>query len=205
MPDNHDNTAPGRTRWSRFFLALGVGLAAAGVLIFGMAQGSLAASLTVSGGSFQVSADKVRGTGFVQYGQVDTTADGKQPVAVNGFRMARLDNFCQSFLIDDLAGVGSMSVKLSAPNVRGMEAENMIVDLSQLNADLKLVEPEIGVDAAELDGPPGGTGAAGTFGLQAQGIELEQLRQTTWSTTAATLRFREMSLSAKPGYGNQCF
>lgn len=201
----NDETRWGHTAWLRFLTVFAVGGIAASVLMVGLSQGTLAASISISGASFQVAADNVRGSGFVQYGQVDKTSKGHQPVAVNGFKTAKLDNFCQSFAAKNVPVVGTISVKLSAPGVAGMEAENMIVDLSQLNADLELTDPYIGVDASKVDGPPGSVGTPGAFGLQAKGIKLGKLRQTTWTTTAATIKFHGMSLSAKPGSKNQCF
>ena len=44
----------GRTRWARFVGVLGMGAVGAGVLLFGMSQGALAASFAVSGTSFKV-------------------------------------------------------------------------------------------------------------------------------------------------------
>lgn len=205
-PSGNEFTASGRTRWLRFILVLGVGVFAAGILMFGMAKGSLAASVTLSGGSFQVAADKLDGEGFVQFGQVDQTTDGQQPVAVNGFERATLDNFCQSFHIPDLPGLGSMSVKLAAPGEAGLEASNMVADLNKLNGDLEFLNPDIGVDASELDVPnDAAPGAPGTFGLTADRIILTDLEQKSWRVTAASLKFNEASFTAKKGGGNQCF
>ena len=41
---------------------------AAGAIVLGMANGAIAASFSVSGSQFKVSADTLDGTGFVQYG-----------------------------------------------------------------------------------------------------------------------------------------
>lgn len=201
-----EERGPGRIRWLRFVLVLGVGLIGAGVLMFGMATGSLAASVTLSGGSFQVSADRLEGEGFVQFGQVDQTSDGARTVGVNGFRRATLDNFCQSFHVEDLPAVGSMSVKLAAEGKGGLEARNMVADLSELSGDLTFVEPDIGLDASTLDVPEGvRPGAEGTFGMTSKGIVLTDLKQKTWRVTAATLKFDEVSFTAEPGGGNQCY
>lgn len=198
-----EERGPGRTRWPRFALVLGVGLLGAGALTFGLATGSLAASVTLSGGSFQVSADRLEGEGYVQFGQVDETTEGARTVGVNGFERATLDNFCQSFHAEDVPAVGSMSVKLAAPV---LEARNMVSDLSELSGDLEFVDPDIGLDASTLPVPEGTEpGMPGAFGMYSEGIILDNLKQKTWRVTAATLKFDGVSFTAKRGGDNQCY
>jgi hypothetical protein len=66
-------------------------VAATAAIGVALAQGALAASFSVSGQSFKVTADKLVGTGFEQYGAVDQgyTLDGQKtahPVAVSAFK-----------------------------------------------------------------------------------------------------------------------
>ncbi|SHE76302.1 DUF6230 family protein [Streptoalloteichus hindustanus] len=200
-----ESGARGRTRWGRFAMALAAGGLGVGVLMFGMSSGALAASFTVAGTSFKASADGLEGTGFVQYGSVDRSADKAHPVAVNGMRTAKLDNFCQSMVVPGLPGVGEVTVKITAGGEGGMTAENLVINLEELNADLTLGNAQIGVDAGQLSkGPEGAVGTAGTLGLQADTIRLGALRQTAWSTTASTLRFKGMKLDVFSGR-NECF
>ncbi|MCP2260641.1 hypothetical protein LX15_004360 [Streptoalloteichus tenebrarius] len=200
-----ESGARGRTRWGRFAMVVAAGGVGVGVLMFGMSSGALAASFTVAGTSFKASADGLTGTGFVQYGSVDRSSDKAHPVAVNGMRTATLDNFCQSMVVPGLPGVGDITVKITAGGKGGMSAENLVINMEQLDADLTLGNAEIGVDAAQLGkGPQGATGAAGTLGIQADTVQLGALRQTAWSTTASTLRFKGMKLDVFSGR-NECF
>ena len=57
-----------RTRWKRFATVIVPASFIAGAIVFGQATGAIAASFNVSGSQFKVSADKLVGTGFVQYG-----------------------------------------------------------------------------------------------------------------------------------------
>jgi hypothetical protein len=167
----------GGTRWGRFAGVFGAALAGAALLVTGLSQGALAASFTVSGSTFKISADKLVGEGFVQYGDVDRSADANHAVAVGAFRTATLDNFCQSVFLPKVPLVG----------------------------DLTLTDTQIGIDAAQLSqGPATAKGRPGMFGLQATTATIGGLRQTAWSTNAQTLRLKNLGLSLRNGK-NECF
>jgi hypothetical protein len=68
----------GRTRWKRFATVIVPASFIAGAIVFGQATGAIAASFNVSGQQFKVSADKLEGTGFVQYGGLATEKGGNQ-------------------------------------------------------------------------------------------------------------------------------
>ncbi len=196
----------GRTRWARFVGVLGMGAVGAGVLLFGMSQGALAASFAVSGTSFKVGAKNLTGTGFVQFGGVDASANGQvRVVAVSGFKSATLDKFCQSVFVPHMPIVGDVTMRITAADVGGMSADNMVVGLTDLSGDLVLGSPDIGIDASKVTkGPPGLRGLPGSFGLQADTANITDLRQTAWSTTAQTIRFKGMNLSIRSGQ-DECF
>src|SRR5713226_2299989 len=89
--------AYGRVRWRRFGIIMLPAAAVAAVLITLTAKGAVAASFSVSGQQFTVTATKLTGTGFEQYGSAYKRASGKnQPVAVSVIRNATLSNMCQS-------------------------------------------------------------------------------------------------------------
>jgi hypothetical protein len=195
----------GRTRWTRFVTVLGVGAVGAGVLMFGMSQGALAASFAVSGSSFKVSASALKGEGFVQFGGVDAGSGQAHAVAVNGFKKATLDTFCQSVFVPNVPLVGDVTMRITAADVAGMQADNLVVNLTDLTGDLTLGNPQIGVDAGLVNkGPEGLKGQPGGFGLQADTATIAQLRQTAWSTTAQTIKFTGMGLTVRPGR-QECF
>jgi hypothetical protein len=195
----------GRTRWRRFVAMLAAGGVGAGVLMVGMSQGALAASFAVSGSSFKVSADSLKGQGLVQFGGMDQGAGAAHPVVVNGFKSATLDNFCQSVFMPRVPLVGDVTLRITAGGAGGMSADNLVVGLSELTGDLALTGPEIGVDAGQVNkGPAGVKGLPGSFGIQADSASISRLRQTAWSTTAQTIRFRGMGMNVQPGRA-ECF
>jgi hypothetical protein len=69
----------------RFAAMMGVSAVVAGGIVFGMANGAIAASFSVSGQQFKVSATKLEGKGFAQFGGFDTTATGTN-IADGGLR-----------------------------------------------------------------------------------------------------------------------
>lgn len=195
----------GRTRWGRFVGVLGIGAVGAGALLFGMSQGALAASFAVSGHDFKVSADSLDGKGFVQFGGVDGGAGKLNVVAISGFKTATLNKFCQSVFVGDMLFVGDVTLRITADGVGGMSAENLVVNLTDLSGDLELTAPDIGIDAGEVSkGPKDLKGLPGSFGLQADRAQITGLKQTAWSTTAQTIKFKGMNLTIRKGK-QECF
>jgi hypothetical protein len=195
----------GRTRWGRFAGVLGGAIAVAALLVTGLSQGAIAASFTVSGSAFQVSADRLVGKGFVQYGAVDRGAGEAHAVAVGAFREATLDNFCQSVYLPKVPLVGDITLVLASGGPGGMTATDIILGIASLSGDLTLTDTQIGIDAAQLSkGPEAAKGGAGQFGLQADTATIGSLRQTAWSTSAQTLRLKNLALSLRSGR-NECF
>ncbi|MFL6127349.1 DUF6230 family protein [Actinophytocola sp.] len=195
----------GRIRWLRFAGVLAAGLALAALLLTGLAQGALAASFAVSGTSFKISADKLVGTGFVQFGGTDNGADGPHAVGVSGFRTAAADNFCQSVALRGLPLVGDVTLRLVSPGPEGMSATNIVLGVAGLTGDMTLVNSAIGVDASQVSqGPPGVLGQPGGFAQQAEQATVVAPRMVAWSATAYTLRLKNLSMSLRAG-DDECF
>lgn len=193
----------GRTRWRVFGLVLLVGLFGVGLMFTGLSQGAIAASFAVAGTSYKATADKLDAQGVVQYGSVDQSADQAHPVMVNGFQKAKLDNFCQSIVVPGLPAIGDITLKIDAPG--GMNAENLVIGVEEVNGDVTLNNVEIGRDAGTMDkGPNGVAGNPGTFGIQADSTQITGLRQVAWSTTASTLKLNQVKISASAGR-DECF
>ncbi|MFB4306165.1 DUF6230 family protein [Actinomadura sp. GTD37] len=190
--------AVGRVRWKRFAAIAAPAAIGAGALAFMTAQGAIASSFAVSGGSFKVSADSLTGQGFVQYGGVDAGKDGaKHPVQISGIKSAEIRNMCQS------VKVGPFTLRLTAgTGSEPVQATDLVLDVEQLNADAKFTGMEIGRDASTLDkGPNGARGPAGMFGQQATRIELTDVKQVAWATTAGTFKLKDLSMKL----GDECF
>jgi hypothetical protein len=200
VKDTQGGPAYGRTNWRRFAIAAAVPVAAAGALVVGMANGAFAASFTVSGQSFKISADKLEGTGFAQYGDKDTTLDGTPiPVAVSGIASAKLYNLCQSVKMPGLPV--SLTIRAGREAGKPAEATDLLIGMSELSGDAEFTKINIGQDASTLGlGGKDAKGEKGKFGQEAQGVTITDLRQISTSTSAGTFKLKGLSLKVNgPG------
>ncbi|WP_329221118.1 DUF6230 family protein [Streptomyces sp. NBC_01485] len=203
----------GGTRWKRFAVVMVPSVAATACIGVALAQGALAASFSVSGQSFKVSADYIEGKGFSQYGAIDTgkTLDGKgaiHPVAVSAFADARIQKMCQSVVTPGIPLLGSVTLQLTAGDSsdpqKQVAAKNLYIDVEDLGADNAVFhDMEIGVSAGSMKNPPmkGGTEQANPngFGQQASSVELYGVKQTAWATTAGTFTLPGLSMKLYSG------
>ena len=203
MKPAHASMVRGRTRWRRFAVVTVPAVALAGAIVFGMANGAIAASFAVSGSTFKVSADKLVGDGFVQYGGLAVDKAGNQhPVAVSGIKSATLTNLCQS-----VVAPGGISLVIRAGTQAGnpATATNLIIDMNQLSGDATFTNIDIGVDASSLTkGPDTAKGQPGGFGQQADSVTITGLRQVAWATSAGTFTLNGLDLHISLT-GEQCF
>jgi uncharacterized protein DUF6230 len=200
----------GGTRWKRFAVVMVPSVAATAAIGVALAQGALAASFSVSGQSFKVTADRLDGNGFVQYGAIDEgyTLDGKKtvhPVAVSGFKNAQIKNMCQSVVTPDVPVLGSVSLQLKAGGGSApVEAQNLYIDVAQLEADATFRNIDIGVAAKDANKGPGMKGGgeqANPYGFaqQADSATLTDVKQTAWATTAGTFKLSNLKMSLHKG------
>ncbi|WP_405684483.1 DUF6230 family protein [Streptomyces sp. NBC_00057] len=213
----------GGTRWKRFALVMVPSVAASAAVGVGLAQGALAASFSVSGQEFKVSAAELEGYDFVQYGSVATgkTLDGKDmaaPVAVSGFRKAYITKMCQSVVTPNLPfGLGSVTLTLNAGDPskgdKKVYAKDLYLDVSELEADAQFRNIDIGVAAGSLPkkerpGSPGiqpGTQAnPNGFAQRAEKAVLKGVEQKAWATTAGTFNLSGLSLKLHKGV-QECY
>jgi hypothetical protein len=184
-------------------------VAATAAIGVALAQGALAASFSVSGQSFKVSADRLEGTGFEQYGAIDAgyTLDGQQtahPVAVSAFKSATIQNMCQSVVTPNIPVLGSVSLVLKAGGSTPVEADNLYIDVDDLNANATFHNIDIGVaakDASKGPGMKGGNEKANPYGFaqQADSATLTDVKQTAWATTAGTFKLSGLSMKLYTG------
>jgi hypothetical protein len=193
-------TAPqGRVGWRRFAAILLPSTAIAVGLVTLTAQGVLAASFSISGLAFTVTSPKLLGTGFEQYGALDSMAPGSPNagstggsvlVAVSAIHSAKLMGLCQS------VSLGGINLVIRAGSAsRPVTATDLVVDSSVLSGDATFNTIAIGQDASTLDTVPGINGPIGDFGQQSQSVEIDNLRQINYATTAATFKLPGLSLS----------
>ncbi|MGW1912372.1 DUF6230 family protein [Streptomyces sp. NPDC002076] len=206
----------GGTRWKRFAVVMVPSVAATAAIGVALAQGALAASFSVSGQSFKVTADTLEGKGFEQYGALDNgyELNGKKtlhPVAVSAFTHAEITNLCQSVVTPDVPIFGKVSLILRAggPGHDKVEADRIYIDVADLNADATFNNIDIGVAAKDADKGPGMKGGgeqANPYGFaqQADSATLTGVKQTAWATTAGTFKLSGLHMSLSTD-GAECY
>ncbi|MGW2720557.1 DUF6230 family protein [Streptomyces sp. NPDC001492] len=204
----------GGTRWKRFAVVMVPSVAATAAIGVALAQGALAASFSVSGQQFKVSADQLEGDGFSQYGAIDSgyTLDGKKtahPVAVSAFKSATIKGLCQSVVTPNIPLLGSVSLILHAGGgEKPVEADNLYIDLDDLSADATFTNIDIGVAAGSASKGPGiksgDTANPNGFAQQAEHASLTGVKQTAWATTAGTFKLSGLKMSVSTGT-HECY
>jgi len=204
-----ESLARGGTRWKRFAVVMVPSVAATAAIGVALSQGALAASFSVSGQQFKVTADKLDGTGFVQYGAVDSTKAGKKPVAVVGFNSAQIRNLCQSVVVP-VPVFGDVTMKLSAGAGNGpkVEAKKLYIDADDISANATFNNIDIGVSADDTTKGPGPSKGdkylPGSFAQQADSATFEDVKQRAWATTAGTFKLSGLKMAVKKGK-NECY
>ncbi|MFD3504688.1 DUF6230 family protein [Streptomyces sp. NPDC058676] len=210
----------GGTRWKRFAVVMVPSVAAAACVGVGLAQGALAASFSVSGQEFKVSAGHLEGQGFAQYGGVDTgytSTDGKtktvRPVAISSFKTAQITKMCQSVKTEIPLIGKTIYLRLDAgPDAdHKVEAENLYIDVAQLDADATFKNIDIGVAVQDLDKTRNapvkqdGKSLPGGFAQQAESADLTKVEQTAWATTAGTFKLSGLKMRLGTDAKMECF
>ncbi|MEU7408886.1 DUF6230 family protein [Streptomyces sp. NPDC042638] len=207
----------GGTRWKRFAVVMVPSVAATAAIGVALAQGALAASFSVSGQSFKVSAKFLHGEGFSQYGAIDqgytlTGGQAAHPVAVSAFTTARIQKMCQSVVTPDIPIIGDVTLRLEAGDSddenKQVHAEHLYIDVEDLGADATFNNIDIGVAAKDLKHEKIKSGEiqnkqANPFGFaqQADSADLSNVKQTAWATTAGTFKLSGLHMSLTRGSG----
>ncbi|MEU2595693.1 DUF6230 family protein [Streptomyces hirsutus] len=197
----------GGTRWKRFAVVMVPSVVATAAVGIGLAQGALAASFSVSGQQFKVTADHLHGEGFAQYGGIDsvyTSTDGKNktqvPVAISSFDDATITKMCQSVKTEIPLIGKTVYLRLEAGNDKKnpVVAKNLYIDVAQLDADAEFKNIDIGVAIKDKTRGPankdGATTLPGGFAQQAESADLYGVKQTAWATTAGTFKLSGLKM-----------
>jgi hypothetical protein len=212
VKDAQGDAAYGRTNWRRFAVAVGVPTVVAGGLVLALANGALAASFSVSGTQFKLSADKLVGQGFTQYSGLlktekvqSTTGDKYVVAAMSGIQHADITNLCQSVA----AGPVVLRIEAGGAGHPAAAADDLVIGMSELSGDATFSNINIGQDGSTLDAdgrPLADHGSVGTFGQQASSVTINGLHQKAYSTTASTFKLSGMSLKLSLGDSSkECF
>ncbi|MEV7777395.1 DUF6230 family protein [Kitasatospora sp. NPDC088351] len=216
----------GKTRWKRFALVMVPSLAATAAVGVSLANNALAASFSVSGQQFKVTAEELHGQNFAQFGSIDAEVNGTpHPIAVSAFDSATIKGLCQSVVTDPNIIPGlpwklpKITLRLEAGQsddpARQVSAKNLLIDLDSLNADAEFTNINIGQDASTLKGqatagwksalgtgkPSGGVG----FAQAAEKADLTNVQQTAWATSAGTFKLQGLKLALHTDGGHECY
>lgn len=213
MKDAQGGPLRGRVKWRRFAAVVVPAAVATAAIMTGIAQGAVPAQIAVSGQQFKVSADRLEGTHFTQYGSIVSEPGANKanpldqknhPVAESYIGHAYLQNLCQSVGVPGLPSVGLViTAGNSADKTKQAEATDMLIDMTQLSGDATFTNINIGQDASTLTGH----GQAGMFGQGADSVVITGLKQTARATSAGTFILRGLNLSVKVGdfQSQECF
>jgi hypothetical protein len=206
VKDAQGDTAYGRTSWRRFAVAVGLPIVAAGVMVAGVAQGAIPASFVVSGQTFKISAVRLDGTGFAQYGSLeykkakDGTPSVPVPVAMSGISDAYLQKLCQSVVVPGTPFSLTIRAGDSTDKKKQAHATDLLIGVDELSGDATFTNIAIGQDASTLSkGGDGAKGSAGLFGQEADSVIIDGLQQTAYSTTAGTFTLPGLDLKINTG------
>ena len=203
-----ESQARGGTRWKRFAVVMVPSVAATAAIGVALSQGALAASFSVSGQQFKLTAEQLNGDGFVQYGAIDSTAKGQKPITVVGMNSAEIKNLCQSVVVP-VPVFGDVSMKLGAgTGDKNVEAQKLYVDADQLstNATFKNIDIGVSVDKSTKGPGPhkGDKYLKDSFAQQADSVSFTDVKQRAWATTAGTFKLSGLKMSVKKGK-HECY
>jgi len=181
----------GRVRLRRAAVLAVPATAIAAGLIVATAQGALGVQFFISGMPFTVTATELDGTGFEQFGDLDSMTEdspnagdtgGQVLVITSAIKRATLTKLCQSV---DLGGT-NLLITAGGGDTK-VTARDLTTDSTQLSGDAAFKNIEIGNDASTMS-KAGVQGKPGVFGQQADTVHIKNLRQTNYATTAGVFK-----------------
>jgi hypothetical protein len=195
---------PGRTRWRRFAIAMMPATVIIGGIVVGLANGAVAASFSVSGQQFKVSADNLHGTGFRQFSSLDTAADGTQiPIAGSVIDNATLTNLCQSVNVPNPLGMRIVLRIEAGGGGTPATAQGLTIGLTKLQGNATFTNIQIGRDGGDVSGIPQ---LSGSFAQSADEVNIDGLRQIATSTSAGTFALNGLTMAVLTGDdARECF
>lgn len=197
-------------RWKRFGGMLALTTIATGALVTLTAQGVLAANFSISGMPFTVTATHLHGVGFEQFATLDSMIDnspnagntgGQMVLIVSAIDSADLTSLCQS------VDLGGMSLKITAGDAGSpVHGDSLVVDSDDIQGNADFQNINVGQDASTFnkvkDRTKGSgyiTGNEGVFGQQADIVDIYNLRQNNYATTAARFTLPHLHMSFTSG------
>lgn len=171
------------------------------MLMGGVAQGAVPVSFAISGTQFKISSTELDGTGFSQYSGVTKDAEGaKHSVVTANIKNASLENLCQSAVQETPLGKVGILIKAGGKG-EPATAKDLQIGMTGLEGDAEFKNIRIGVDASDVNTKE--KGSKGDFSQDADTVNIKDLKQDSWSTTASVFTLKDMSLKLTDG-SEQC-
>ena len=171
------------------------------MLMGGVAQGAVPVSFAISGTQFKTSSTELDGTGFSQYSGVAKDAEGAEHAVVTAnIKNASLENLCQSAVQETPLGKVGILIKAGGKG-EPATAKDLQIGMTGLEGDASFKNIRIGVDASDVNTKE--KGSKGDFSQDADTVNIKDLKQDSWSTTASVFTLKDMSLKLTDG-SEQC-
>lgn len=171
------------------------------MLMGGVAQGAVPVSFAISGTQFKISSTELDGTGFSQYSGVAKDAEGAEHAVVTAnIKNASLENLCQSAVQETPLGKVGILIKAGGKG-EPATAKDLQIGMTGLEGDASFKNIRIGVDASDVNTKE--KGSKGDFSQDADTVNIKDLKQDSWSTTASVFTLKDMSLKLTDG-SQQC-
>lgn len=114
------------------------GLTVGAAMMFALAEGVLAASFVISNQQFKVAADRIEGSGLIQYGTFNKRYDGTiVPVLVFGLSRSKTTGLCQSTVVRNFPIVGTITMKVTAKQVSARDSYSSVIKAMDGTVTLK--------------------------------------------------------------------
>jgi hypothetical protein len=192
--------AEGKVRYRRAAIPGLAAVATTGALVILTAQGALGVQFAISGMPFVVTADHLQGTNFQQYGDLDSglkgnpwlkSSNGQAVVMTSVIGDAKVYNLCQSVNL-----VGINLVIRAGSGSTPVHATNLVLDSTDLSGSNATFDNiQIGRDASSLTQVPSIEGHPYTFAQQADSVDITNVRQDNYASTASTFSLPGLSMT----------
>ncbi|MFI7499670.1 DUF6230 family protein [Streptomyces sp. NPDC049687] len=199
-PGNPESGSPGRRGRVRLrraaVMAVPAAAVAAGLAIL-TAEGALGVQFSISGMPFVVTADKLDGDGFEQFGALDHMIEnspnqgdtgGQVLVVTSVVKDGDITNMCQSV---DLGGI--QLILTAGGKGKPVHVENLAIDSDVIKGDAEFHGIEIGRDSSEFK-KAGVAGPEGVYGQQADTVVINNLYQHNYAATAGVFKLPDLHM-----------
>ncbi|MEW2402986.1 DUF6230 family protein [Streptomyces sp. NPDC046862] len=187
----------GRVRARRAAVMAVPATALTAALMILTAEGALGVQFAISGMPFVVTADRLDGNGFAQYGSLDEMipdspnqgdTGGQVLVVTSVVKNGTLKNLCQSV---DLGGI--QLVLTAGAGSKPVSVKNLAIDSDEIKGDAAFNNIEIGRDSSTFD-KVDQKGPKGVYGQQADKVVITDLYQHNYAATAAVFKLPDLHM-----------